>query len=605
MVKAYLFPGQGSQKLGMGLGLFEKYPDFTDLADQILGYSIKELCLYDKENRLNQTLYTQPSIFTVSILSYLNYCEENQTHFPEFLAGHSLGEYAALFVAGCFDFATGLRIVQERARLMNDSVDGGMAAILQIDKSKIVELLQNNSQFPDIDIANINTPMQTVISGDKDQIFDLADHVTRLGGILHPLNVSGAFHSRYMHEAQKKFNLFLHEFNFQSPNIPVIANISARPYPKENRKIADTLVKQITGSIAWQDSIYYMTESGVDEFVEMGPGTKLTVMNSQIIPTAPKPRAVAASAKPPQVLNSKHNSVIFICPGQGGQYFGMARKLYECDDCFQQHFNRCDNLARKFIGDSICSIIFEQTDNNAVFLRTLHTHIANFSLGISISLYLQEQGIEPVAYIGWSLGEYIALTLSGALKLEDTMMLVARQAILIEEETEKTSTLLIKSNVNIFYSLNKLFFKTILIGIHSHTAFVVAGTEREIDLLKHGLLNIGIESYWVPVQHGFHTKLIDSIEVPFRALCETISHCHPVVPTYSCALYNIADDINEDYLWMILRSRFNFNSTLRLVSESYPDAEYIDIGPSGTSAGFAGEILSRRDNIRHALRELR
>lgn len=159
----WVFPGQGSQYPGMGKGLFDELKELVSQADGVLGYSIAELCLLDPNGKLKQTEYTQPAIYTVNALHYFKRLMETGKQ-PDFVAGHSLGEYNALLAAGAFDFATGLQLVQRRARLMSKASGGAMAAILQIPAEEIAEMLAK-AGLVGIDIANYNTPSQTVISG--------------------------------------------------------------------------------------------------------------------------------------------------------------------------------------------------------------------------------------------------------------------------------------------------------------------------------------------------------------------------------------------------------------------------------------------------------
>ena len=140
-MKAYVFSGQGSQKVGMGDELFDKYPDLVSRADEILGYSIKELCLKDPENQLDQTQFTQPALYLYSCLNYLN-LSNNHKDIPDYLAGHSIGEYCALFAAKVFDFETGLKLIQFRGKLMSEVQDGAMAAVVGLTKDQIQKILQ-------------------------------------------------------------------------------------------------------------------------------------------------------------------------------------------------------------------------------------------------------------------------------------------------------------------------------------------------------------------------------------------------------------------------------------------------------------------------------
>jgi len=167
-MKTHMFPGQGSQSKGMGGTLFDEFKELTHKADKILGYSIKELCLEDPRRELNQTQFTQPALYVVNALSYFKKVEESGQK-PDFVVGHSLGEFSALLAAECIDFEAGLKLVKKRGELMSQATGGGMAAILNATKEKIETILKENG-LTNIDLANYNTPSQIVISGLKDEI---------------------------------------------------------------------------------------------------------------------------------------------------------------------------------------------------------------------------------------------------------------------------------------------------------------------------------------------------------------------------------------------------------------------------------------------------
>ena len=275
----YVFPGQGSQKVGMGEDVFEKFPDKVNIANEILGYDIKKVCLEDPKNKLNQTQVTQPALFIVSALSYLAYQEENNTS-PLFIAGHSLGEYNALFAANVIDFETGIKLVKKRGDLMSKATGGAMAAIIGISAEQIQAILIDN-KLDDIDIANFNEPKQTVISGESDRISQ-AKPIFETAGVRRyiPLAVSGAFHSRYMEAAKQEFEAYLDSFTFLQPSIPVVANVTADIYSQSDVKTL--LSKQITHSVRWVDSIAYLLNQNVEEFIEIGPGKVLTGLINKI-----------------------------------------------------------------------------------------------------------------------------------------------------------------------------------------------------------------------------------------------------------------------------------------------------------------------------------
>ena len=279
MTKIYVFPGQGSQSPGMGGELFDQFPELVKQADEVLGCSIKDLCLNDPDKRLGQTDYTQPALYIVNALTYLSKTEDSDLR-PDFVAGHSLGEYNALFAAGVFDFITGLKLVQRRGQIMVKVTGGGMAAVIGMQPDKIKQVLKDAS-FESIDIANLNSPKQTVISGRKEDI-DAVKTVFEDAGVrlFIPLKVSGAFHSRYMQEAQNEFADFLKSFEFQPVQIPVIANFTAAPY--QDTETVNNMVQQISSPVRWVESIQYLKQQPEPEFEEVGPGNVLTKLIKQI-----------------------------------------------------------------------------------------------------------------------------------------------------------------------------------------------------------------------------------------------------------------------------------------------------------------------------------
>ncbi|MRN51853.1 ACP S-malonyltransferase [Paenibacillus monticola] len=265
----YLFPGQGSQYRGMGEELFESFKEYVEAADDILGYSLRQLCLEDPERKLGLTQYTQPALYVVNALSYLQVLRETGIK-PDNLAGHSLGEYNALFAAEAFDFATGLKLVQKRGELMSTVSGGGMAAVLGLEEEAIRAILQDE-RFRQIDIANLNTPTQIVISGPQNDIEQAKEAFEGAGAYNYVvLAVSGAFHSRYMESVRQEFENFLGGFTLSPLKIPVISNVLARPYAEESvRKI---LAAQITSSVKWTESIRYLMGKGEMEYRQVGPG---------------------------------------------------------------------------------------------------------------------------------------------------------------------------------------------------------------------------------------------------------------------------------------------------------------------------------------------
>lgn len=282
---AFVFPGQGSQKKGMGEGLFDEVPQYAAVekeVDAILGYSMRRLCLEDPDRQLTQTQYTQPSLYVVNALHY--YKAAGQGTQPDYVAGHSLGEYNALLAAGAFDFLTGLRLVQKRGELMSQAKNGGMGAVIGLSADTVAKVLRDNG-LTTLDVANFNTPSQTVVSGPVEDVKRAGPFFEKAGAQMYiPLQVSAAFHSRYMASAAKAFAEFLAPLSFAAPRIPVVANATAQPYPTVNASeaIKSLLVDQITGSVQWTQTVRFLIRQGVTQFSEMGPGNVLTRMVQQI-----------------------------------------------------------------------------------------------------------------------------------------------------------------------------------------------------------------------------------------------------------------------------------------------------------------------------------
>ncbi|MQA94871.1 MAG: PfaD family polyunsaturated fatty acid/polyketide biosynthesis protein [Streptosporangiales bacterium] len=266
-MEAWLFPGQGSQHAGMGAGVLDRYPKHLATAGRVLGFSVAEVCA-DRE-RLGSTRYAQPALFLVDALTYLARLDDGAAP-PAALAGHSLGELVALWAAGCMDLETALRIVWHRGELMERAAGGTMAAVIGLPAERVIRLLEGGA----VDVANLNSAEQTVISGPSEAVAALAVPVREAGGRFVRLNVAAAFHSRYMREAAEAFGQAIADVPFAPPRVPVIANATARPYPDTG--IGALLTEQISGPVRWRDSMRTLLGLGVTEVAEVGPGTTLT-----------------------------------------------------------------------------------------------------------------------------------------------------------------------------------------------------------------------------------------------------------------------------------------------------------------------------------------
>ncbi len=281
---AYVFPGQGSQAVGMGSELYQTSRAAKrafEEADDALGFSLTRLCFEGPEDELRATVNAQPAILTVSVACLRGLSEAGECPSPAFVAGHSLGEYTALVSANVLDFADAVRIVRERGRLMYEAgkaKPGGMAAIIGLDEASLEEVcLETGAQ-----IANINCSGQTVISGTREALarsMDLAK--TRGARKVVPLQVSGAFHSSLMESAREGMAKAISEMGFRSPSVPIIANSTAQPITTAE-EVRGELVQQLCNCVRWQPSVEYMVDAGVSTFVEIGPGQVLSGLIKRI-----------------------------------------------------------------------------------------------------------------------------------------------------------------------------------------------------------------------------------------------------------------------------------------------------------------------------------
>jgi malonyl CoA-acyl carrier protein transacylase len=263
----------------MGRDLFDVFPEQVAIADRVLGYSITELCLDDPRGVINQTEFTQPALFVVSALTFLNHLIRTG-ELPHIVAGHSLGEYSALFAAAAIDFETGVRLVQRRGQLMAQAGDGGMAVVIGIDVDRIRATLEQEGA-DSIDIANFNSPLQTVLSGPREDLNRMRLPMERAGAMMFKkLPVSAAFHSRYMADASRRFSDFLDYVDIEAPRIPVVSNVTAAFH--EPLAIKTMLSRQITHPVRWVDAVSMMNREPAPTFTELGPGNVLMGLNRRI-----------------------------------------------------------------------------------------------------------------------------------------------------------------------------------------------------------------------------------------------------------------------------------------------------------------------------------
>ncbi len=285
-MKAFVFPGQGAQFVGMGKDLYETNAlakKYFDRADEILGFKITEIMFNGTDEQLKETKVTQPAVFLHSVIQAL--CLGDSFN-PAMVAGHSLGEFSALVASGALDFEDGLRLVASRANAMQKACEinsGTMAAIIGLPDEKVEEICASVSSEGDIVVAaNYNCPGQLVISGNVNAVNVACEKLKEAGAKRAlPLKVSGAFHSPLMQPAKDELQAAIEKTTFKTPKCPVYQNVDANPHT-DAEEIKLNLIAQLTSPVRWTASVQTMIHDGADDFTECGPGKALQGMIGRI-----------------------------------------------------------------------------------------------------------------------------------------------------------------------------------------------------------------------------------------------------------------------------------------------------------------------------------
>jgi [acyl-carrier-protein] S-malonyltransferase len=289
---ACIFPGQGSQSVGMGMDLDKQIASahkVFESIDKITGRSLSKLCFEGPADELKRTFNTQPTILATSIAAWEAYLAADGPK-PTFVAGHSLGEFSALYAAAVLPLDAAIKLVEKRAQLMEVCPPGAMSAVLNMKFEKLNEICSavsaaSNDETKVVMVANFNTEEQLVISGDPESVAEAGAQAKASGAKVIPLAVSGAFHSPLMTEAAKEFSDELGKYPFADAQFPVVQNVTAMSH-SNGTVIQNTLQKQMTSSVLWYDTIKFMLDQGVTHFVEIGPGKALSGMIKRISKTA-------------------------------------------------------------------------------------------------------------------------------------------------------------------------------------------------------------------------------------------------------------------------------------------------------------------------------
>ncbi|QMV40210.1 ACP S-malonyltransferase [Cohnella cholangitidis] len=284
---AFVFPGQGAQAVGMGKDVYESHAAaraIFDQADAALGFSISKLAFEGPDDELRQTANTQPALLATSIALLEAYKAHGVK--PDYVAGHSLGEYSALVAAGALAFDDAVRLVRARGQFMEQAVpsgQGAMAAVLGAERDALQTLCADIAASGSIvELANVNCPGQIVVSGSADGVAAVAERGKEAGAKrVIPLDVSGPFHSSLMQPAANNLSAKLASTDFNDAQVPVVANVHAKPVTS-GQELRELLVKQVVSPVQWEDTIKYLISEGVDTFVEIGSGTVLAGLIKKI-----------------------------------------------------------------------------------------------------------------------------------------------------------------------------------------------------------------------------------------------------------------------------------------------------------------------------------
>lgn len=290
---AFIFPGQGSQEVGMGRDIIEEYKEADELfgeADKLFiteGLNLKKLWLEGPEEELAKTVNAQPLMLILNSIFFA--LLKNNNIKPDMVAGHSLGEYSALVSASSIKFKDAIRLVRKRGQYMQDATPygfGTMAAVISLNKVKIERIVKEANDSESIEIANYNSPYQVVLSGKSEAIEKLMESLVEEGDVnVVPLKASAPFHTSFMKRAKEGLSIYLEGIDINNPQIPVICNVTA-DYLRTKDEIRKALTEQVTNPVRWVDIINKMDSEGINYYVEVGPGNVLKKLIKQIIPAA-------------------------------------------------------------------------------------------------------------------------------------------------------------------------------------------------------------------------------------------------------------------------------------------------------------------------------
>lgn len=580
MTSVWVFPGQGSQRKGMGEKVFDRYPHLLAEADAILGYSLRTLCLQDPDGVLNHTEFTQAALFAVSALSFLAKRDDGAA-LPDVYAGHSLGEFNALFAAEAFDFGTGVALVAKRGDLMAKAPRGAMAAVIGISLGEVRARLEG-AGLEAVDIANINSANQLVISGLHEDIARCEPVFISAGARFVRLNVSAAFHSRYLREVETQFAAFISGRTLHPLRADVISNRTARPHARD--AYLPQLIEQISHPVKWYESMSWLLSQGDATLEEIGPGNVLSGLFAKIkqdpIPMTAAENVTAAGLRP-----AGKPRIVFMYSGQGSQYYGMGRELYATDASFRDAMDDCNRIYREMTNRDMVTEIYSEANKWREMTDIMLSHPALYSIGYSLTATMCSAGVRPDAVLGYSLGEYVAATVSNAIAHEDAMRLVIRQAELMESNCAAGGMLSVLAPVAHFHERPDIYRDTVIGSINFDKNFVISGSTDALYEAVRQLREESIVCSRLPVEYPFHSPLMAPLESAFRGVFENIAISAPMMPQYSPATVGQLSTLDVDHYWRVTREPVDFRGAVEMAVRD-GDCRFVDLSPTGTLSGF-------------------
>ena len=586
MTSVWVFPGQGSQRKGMGEGLFERYACETAQADEVLGYSLRALCLDDPDGALNRTEFTQPALFAVSALSFLAKRDDGAT-LPDVYAGHSLGEFNALFAAGAFDFATGVALVAKRGELMSKAPRGAMAAVIGPDLARVRTLLEE-AGLGDVDIANINSSSQIVISGLYDDIERCQPVFAEAGARFARLNVSAAFHSRWMRDIQSQFADYIATQSLRPLQKDVISNRTARPHARD--AYLPQLIEQISRPVNWYESMSWLLSHGEVALEEVGPGTVLSGLFVKIrkdpMPMAASDAADASASLPltgPRASDAPRT--VFMFSGQGSQYYGMGRELYASDAAFREAFDGCNRIYHDATGRDMVAELYDDANKWRDMTDIMLSNPALYSIGYSMNAAMLGAGIRADAVLGYSLGEYVAASVSGAIAHEDALRLTIRLGELMQSQSVSGGMLSVLAPLSHFDERPDLYRGTAMGSINFEKNFVISGDTEALDEAARKLRAESVISARLPVLYPFHSPLMAPLESPFVAAFDDIEIGAPATAQYSPASVGRLARPDASHFWRVTRDPVNFRDVVEAIVRE-GECRFVDLSPTGALSVF-------------------